>query len=502
MLSLVSLLVAELALPASAGWHRPASSLAASRIRRAAAASQRGLVPMSISRCAARTCFSTPLAGKVHGRPRHSVRAPALSSGSGVGCGGFGDGSGGGGEGGGGGDGGSGKDGAPAELAALPIHLLRNHPGLVLLCLCGTVWFVYHNSEAGVAESVRGVFEAGGVQGWSALFAADRLPLVPRPQLHEELTQLLRPDEYAQYAVVVGAAGTGKSTAVRRAVAALGQPKGVVYFLCSTLLTGFSSELAASLGYRRPIGWAGRLVRLLTGETREEVSSPPLTAEPHATWQRLEPILVSAAQLYYAKHGKPAVLVLDGLDQVAKEDARFFAKLQDFAKKCADMRILRLVLVFSDGLALPMLQSSSAFTRAGIVLEVGDLSDAEATSWLVSQLGVQPQRAQELVQSVTGGRFPLLLAAAASSQSLDAMRRQRDVQTRVSLRRAGVRADARLLRLLCSAGCVSADQAEALMPLGQIEQLLARNILSVHPDRMYTFHDRAVECFFMQAAQR
>ena len=454
---------------------------------------------------ATRSCIFTSLAPReVLGRPR-SVRrcpaaaaAPALSSGGGVGSGGWRNGSGGGG-GGGGEEGGSAKDGGAPSL---PLHLLRNHPWVVLVSLCGTLWFVYHNSEWGVSESMCRVFEEGGVRGWSGCFAADRLPLVPRAHLHAELTRLLQPDDYAQYAVVVGAAGTGKSTAVRRAAAALGYPKGVVYSLCSTLLAGFSSQLAVSLGYRHPIRWADRLVRLLTGETREEVSSPPLTAEPHATWQRLEPCLVAAAQRYRAKHGASAVLVLDGLDLVAKEDPRFFALLQDFAKKCADMRILHLVLVFSDGLALPMLQSSSAFTRAGTTLEVGDLSDAEATSGLVSQLGVEPARARALVQSVAGGRFPLLLAAAASTQPLDAMRRQLDVQTRVSLRRAGVRADARLLRLLRSSGRVSADQAEALMPLHHISELLARNILSVHPDRTYTFHDRAVQCFFERAGVR
>ena len=181
---------------------------------------------------------------------------------------------------------------------------------------------------------------------------------IQRTELHEDLTQLLRPDKKAQYAVVVGAAGTGKSTAVRRAVRSLNEPKGAVYFLPPTLLTSFASELARVLGYYRPVRWADRVVRLVTGET-EEVQAPPLAAEPQATWSVLEPCLVNAAARYRAKHGKPAALVLDGMDLVAKKDPGFFLKVQDFAKKCADAGILSVVLVFSDGRALPLLESSA-----------------------------------------------------------------------------------------------------------------------------------------------
>ena len=445
-----------------------------------------------------------PLCRIKRSSPRCAISVPAAPTLSGSNGGGGG--SDGGGGGGGGGDSGSGDEDAGSRDSgnglSLLTQLMRSRPRLVLVASCGTLLFAYHYSDEGVTASMCRVLEAGGVHGWQAPFVADQLPLVARPQLREELTRMLRPGDYAQYAVIVGAAGTGKSTAVRTAIAALEKPKGVVYYLCSTLLIGFSSDLATSCGYYCPIRWADRLVRLLTGESKAEASAPPVTSEPHATWQRLEPRLIAAAQRYRAKHGAPAVLVLDGLDLVAKEDAAFFTKLQDFAKKCADMRILRLVLVFSDGCALPMLQSSSAFTRAGRVLEVGDLSDADALQWLVQTLRVEPQRAQTLVQTVAGGRFPLLLSAAASEEPLDAMRRTLDVQTRLSLRRAGVAADARLLRALRSQRVVGADEAETMMQRDVIERLLAYNILSVHPDRTYTFHDRHVEYFFDTAARR
>ena len=73
--------------------------------------------------------------------------------------------------------------------------------------------FAYSHSEAGVASQIRKVFEDGGVSGWEKIFRKDVLPAcLPRAQLLGDITQLLRPGASPQYSVIVGAAGTGKST--------------------------------------------------------------------------------------------------------------------------------------------------------------------------------------------------------------------------------------------------------------------------------------------------
>ena len=190
-----------------------------------------------------------------------------------------------------------------------------------LVTVCGAVFVARNCSEEGVARHMCSVFETGGVNGWDSCFFKDRLPgNVEREQVHQDITALLRPDAKAQYAVIVGAAGTGKSTAVRKALSQLEKPKGAVYFLPPTLLTGFSSVLANALGYRRPVGWVDRIVRFFTGETKEEEAAPPSAFEPRATWRMLEPCIFRAAVLYASKHKAPAVLVLDGMDLVAKKD--------------------------------------------------------------------------------------------------------------------------------------------------------------------------------------
>ena len=366
----------------------------------------------------------------------------------------------------------------------------------------GTACFAYYYSEAGVSRHMCGVFEAGGAHGWDAIFFKDSLNHIPRAELHADLTKLLQPNEKAQYAVIVGAAGTGKSTAVRSAVRSLFERKGAVYFLPPTLLTSFSSELASVLGYYRPIRWADRVVRLVTGETKEGVQTlgSPLTAEPQATWSVLEPCLVKAAARYRAKHGKPAALVLDGMDLVSKKDPSFFLKMQDFAKKCADAGILSVVLVFSDGRALPLLQSSSAITRAGIIYEVGDVSDIDASVWLSKEYNVEAERAAKLVDSVAGGRFPLLIMCGTSSKSVDAISRELDVKVREGLREVGVRPNAPLFRALLTMKAIAIDEAHELLPKAKVQELLNLNILSAHPDSTYTFHDRHVMRFMERAA--
>jgi hypothetical protein len=348
---------------------------------------------------------------------------------------------------------------------------------------------------------MRRVFEAGGVRRWDSIFFKDRLPnRVERAQLHKDITQLLRPDEKAQYAVIVGAVGAGKSTAVRKAILELEEPKGAVYFLPPTLLIGFSSALANALGYYRPAGWADRAVRFFTGGTKGEAAAPRGTAEPQATWSVLEPCLIKAAARYCAMHGAPPVLVLDAMDLVAKADPSFFLTMQDFAKKCADMGILRVVLVCSDdGRALPLLQASSAITRADVIYEVGDISDEDATAWLETDYKMERSRAEALVDTVAGGRFPLLLMCGASPKSVDAISEEVAGKTELDLWTAGVSPTAPLFRAMLPVNRIEMPAAQHLLPESKLQALLSSNILSAHADRTYTFHDRHVERFVQRA---
>ena len=335
------------------------------------------------------------------------------------------------------------------------------------------------------------MFEQGGASAWDADFAVDQaLSRVPRHAVHSELLDLLSPHSEPEthcYAVVVGASGTGKSTAVRKAVRAVGSGsvKGAVYFLAPTGITSFSSALMRALDCHEPFSLLS-LRYLLSKE-----SSLP---QPVATWRMLAPKLQAAAALFQARHGRPAVLVLDAMDLVAEEAPPFLTELQAFAKECADRGTLRLVLVCSDGHALPLLQGNSALSRALPPLEIGDIGDAEAVAYLVA-LGVGVERAEALVREVAGGRFPLLQTCAISAKSVQAIVQQLHGKTAATLRKAGVSPTCPLFAQLLAHKVI--PEAAALKLLGShvTATLLGLGILAAHPDGTLTFHSRHVESF-------
>lgn len=112
--------------------------------------------------------------------------------------------------------------------------------------------------------------------------------------------------------------GTGKSTAVRRAIKSRSVPKGVVYFSAPELPSDFSVDLANALGYFTPVDIIGRLHRLFTGETKAQGA--------RVTWTALRPFIVKAVMQFGQAHeGRTPVLVLDAMDVVASELVRIYA---------------------------------------------------------------------------------------------------------------------------------------------------------------------------------
>ena len=362
------------------------------------------------------------------------------------------------------------------------------------------VYFYTHESEEAVIEGMCSTFERGGMPAWDRMFLGDLAPgRVPRSALQAELLALLSPlgePDAFRFAAVVGASGTGKSTAVRKAVRAAGSPgaKGAVYFLAPTGITSFSTDLMRALGYREPFSLLSPFRHLVFKDAKETFGPQSALPQPVASWRALAPLLQRAAERFALRHGRPAVLVLDAMDLVAKKDAIFFLEVQDFAKDCADKGILRIVLVLSDGRALALLQSSSALTRATEPCEVGDIGDGEAVAYLEG-LGVATERAKALVEEVAGGRFPLLQAHGKSARPIEDIVQQLHNGTKEALKAVHVAPIDPLLKLLLEQGSVRSGDALDLLAEDKVTALLGRNILAAHPDGTYTFHSRHVASF-------
>lgn len=164
---------------------------------------------------------------------------------------------------------------------------------------------------------------------------------------------------------------------------------GVVYYLVD-YPTNFSTGLAALLGCRDATeDVADGIWRLLSQVTRED-KLPAAKEESRATWMQLHLQLLAGATAFRQAHGRPATLVLDGVDVIAKEDPAFLDMLQSFAKNAADAGVLCVVFVSSDGAAPARMESRSEWSRAADPVEVGDISDSEAVNFLVRTKKAKP----------------------------------------------------------------------------------------------------------------
>ena len=377
---------------------------------------------------------------------------------------------------------------------ALVVGRARLYAAGALLC-AGAAYAVWRSeSEYGIVQGMCRVMEAGGRQGWDACYWNDARAVVARPGVDSELAALLLPAAFTKYAVVVGPSGTGKSTSVRKLVRS---SKGVLYFSTRELIADFALDLARTVGYRTPIDIVDRVRRAVTGETKEQAPAPLQAQEPRATWSHLSRLLREAASLYRQRHGRAPTLVLDAMDLVAKSDPAFFAQVQDFAKACADSGVLRVVFVFSNGAALPLLLSSAAQSRCDRdqVCEVGDIDLADAVAYIqatfpTSRYAMDETQAWELVRTVTGGRFPLLQDYGKTPRPVEDVRRVLDIETRAQLRAAQVAPTHPLLAALLASPTHSLprDEAEEMLEAPRVSALLRQNLLATHPDGTYTFN--------------
>jgi hypothetical protein len=283
--------------------------------------------------------------------------------------------------------------------------------------------------------------------------------------------------------------------------------KGAVYVNAPTQLADFSTTLASDVAFQpAALDVEGGVARRISATTKEERSPSP-SEEPLATWLPLHKALAAAAVKFKEKHKRPAVLIIDSAEIIAKDNPAFFAKLQDFAKQMTDAGNLRLVFVSSDGTVLEQMQSRSAWSRAHKeVYEVGDIPDADAVKYLVGRQ-VPHGQAEEAVRTITGGRFELLTdyvkvyAAVGNAATRDKLHAKVDETLRRSIK---LSSDHVLFRTLLTRRVVDSATADALVQEATLKALLAANILAAHPDptKAYTFHSRYVESYFQAVFSR
>ena len=383
---------------------------------------------------------------------------------------------------------------------------------LIFIALCGslfvggTIYYTYKLKRSLATllpsitpskDSIVAAFEVG--TGVDEFKTKDNAENVERTELEAKLKKILHPEESGEYVVIVGKNGCGKSTVVRKVLSSLSEPKGFVYFDCPVTPKMFSAKLSHLLKHRTPLQVNEGVRRYFEGITKEK-REPDMRSEPLSSFSLFEDDLFAAAEAFTSKHKRPMVLVLDSVDILANKSPEFLVYLQDTAKKEADCGNLRIVFITSDGSALPLLMSQSSWSRAKWPpFEIGEISDEDAIAYLIGK-DVDKELAERVVKNITGGLFVRLNRFASGHREgmkYDDFSEIMDKSTYVIMTLLKIPVDHDLFKRLVANQRIGTGVALKLgLSEEQLNSLLAKNILAVHPNQTYTFHDRHVSRWF------
>ena len=193
------------------------------------------------------------------------------------------------------------------------------------------------------------------------------------------------------FGVILGPSGTGKTYATR--VACNRDPSFILYYeIYKPRMT--AQELSRAAGFVEEGFFDGHLAE----------------NQVVALSQVLDIIGKRAERMKKTKNLKsPPCFVIDGVELVAKYDAKLFETIVDRAKFWANKNGLRIVLVSSEGHVMPLIENTSSSSRAAEVIEVLDLEEAEAVQYLYKN-GI-PMSLAKRFPSITGNRMVHLSAA-------------------------------------------------------------------------------------------
>ena len=206
------------------------------------------------------------------------------------------------------------------------------------------------------------------------------------------------------FKVVLGPSGTGKTYLTRKLCKEY--PFGVLYHEVFDPCVA-AQELAHSSGMLlEPIGVFDLALSFVPrGRYRHYHVLPK---NPTSALAYVLAKVGEQAARFKNKHGYPPTFVIDGADLIAKHDPKAFIALVDRAKFLANVGILQIVFVSSEGIVIPLLLRTSSSTREAPVVEVLDISEEDAVDFLKKEM---PADLAKFVFSVTGGRLVHMIQA-------------------------------------------------------------------------------------------
>ena len=232
--------------------------------------------------------------------------------------------------------------------------------------------------------------------------------------LTEVLVRELTPNYTRNDLFVGGPHGSGKTTVMVDACRKIGP--GVLYIAVSPEnVEDFPSELAAalSMNFRCPSTWYMQLLEFLRVVPGNSCSDRMLD------WLVKILGVLTEAVLELRADGKHSTLVIDnvsGLLAHGEEGEKVIMKLQDFAKKMADLHVLTVVFSGSEEV-YRLMRRRSAASRMVEIAYIRDITPKQALTYIrCIRPHLSRDTAAEIVRLV-GGRFALLNHASRLSLS-------------------------------------------------------------------------------------
>ncbi|KAI0239630.1 hypothetical protein LSAT2_009639 [Lamellibrachia satsuma] len=216
----------------------------------------------------------------------------------------------------------------------------------------------------------------------------------PRPGVEQRLRAILGPTFSNSYYTITSEVGGGKSRTIVEVVRELRRTdghrkQGAPIYVSAQQGKSFPDCLAAAVNFHfdEHISFRYFLDCLL------KIRPLPRRDEPHKLERVLDGIEESAF-VYSKRFGRPAVIVVDGIDRLTRNMPEAVDKLLEKAKLWSDTNTVKMVFVSnSESVDRRMQKCPSCWSRAAAPIHIGDLSDADATSFL--------QRAKHL-ESIAG----------------------------------------------------------------------------------------------------
>lgn len=135
-----------------------------------------------------------------------------------------------------------------------------------------------------------------------------------------------------------------------------------------------------------------------------------------AGWERVLMTFQHYAIDFKKRYGRVPVIIFDNCDSLAKKDKKMLETLQDTAKTAIDDSTWVTVFVGSVGEAPEQMEGRSSLTRASSFIEISDLSEKEAMSYLIEKRKLSEDVAKD-VYALYGGRIKSLQNAATKLDS-------------------------------------------------------------------------------------